>query len=127
SPIAGHIWALAFDISSSGPFHARKIETRSVDVDPTDDVRSLTFAVLRFRDPLARERRRKAGKTTFEYGAYVSHRWQKNDVPADYLPVAEPVPVTAAQVTYRGYTATAFDGWARLATPSVRVEAEAAV
>jgi uncharacterized protein (TIGR04551 family) len=126
TPIAGHIWAMAFDISATGPFRRRKIETRAVDIDPNDDVRTFTFAVLRYRDDLARERRRKADKGTFEYGAYVSHRWQKNDVPADYLPVAQPVLVDARQSMARGYTATAFDFWARLTLPSVRVELEAA-
>jgi uncharacterized protein (TIGR04551 family) len=126
TPIAGHIWAAAFDISSSGPFTQRKIPSRVVDVDPTDDVRTVTFAFLRYRDDLARERRRKAGKGTVEYGAYVSHRWQKNDVPSTYLPTATPVPLTAQQVMNRGYTATAVDAWLRLTFPRFRLELEAA-
>jgi uncharacterized protein (TIGR04551 family) len=126
TPIVGHIWAVAFDISASGPFRNRKIETRAVDVDPNDDVRTFTFAMLRYKDDLARERRRKAGKGTFEYGAYVSHRWQKNDVPTDYLPVAQPVLLDARQSMFRGYTATAFDLWLRLTLPSFHAELEAA-
>jgi uncharacterized protein (TIGR04551 family) len=126
TPIAGHIFAVAFDFTASGPFVPRKIATRAVDVDPTDDVRSITFAILRWRDDAARERRRLAGKATFEYGAYASHRWQENDVPAAYLPTATPTPLTAQQVVYRGYTATAVDGWARLTTPKFRAELEIA-
>ena len=126
SPIASHVWAAAFDVTSSGPFRNRTASTRPLDLDPSDDVRTLTFAVLRFRDDLARDRRRKAGKTTFEYGAYGSHRWQKNDVPADYLPVAAPSPLSANQVAYRGYSATAFDAWLRLTGPSFRAELEIA-
>jgi uncharacterized protein (TIGR04551 family) len=126
TPIAGHIWAMAFDFSASGPFRNRTISTRAIDVDPTDDVRTVTFAFLKYRDDLARERRRKAGKSTFEYGAYASHRWQKNDVPSDYLPTAAPAPLTAAQVMYRGYTATAVDAWLRLTTPRFHAELEVA-
>lgn len=127
TPILGHVIAAAFDFSSSGPYRPRKIETRAVDVDPTTAVRTLTFAILSFRDELARDRRRKAGKTTVEYGAYASHRWQKNDVPADYLPVSTAVPLTASQVMYRGYTATAVDAWMRITAPMIRLEVEAAV
>ena len=50
---------------------------------PSADVRTVTFAFLRYKDELARERRRKAGKTTVEYGAYVSHRWQNERRPRD--------------------------------------------
>jgi uncharacterized protein (TIGR04551 family) len=57
----------------------------------------------------------------------VSHRWQKNDVPAAYLPTAQPLPITASQVMYRGYTATAIDTWFRLTTRKFRLEAEGAI
>ena len=127
TPIGGLIWAASFDFSATGPLQSRKIPTRQVDVDPTADVRTVTFAALRYKDDAARERRRKAGKTTFEAGAYISHRWQNNDVPIDYLPVAQPIPVTAAQVMMRGYHATAFDTWMRLTSPMFHAEFEGAV
>ena len=76
---------------------------------------------------LARKRRRKADKFTGEYGAYISHRWQNGDVPAEYLPVASPVAVNSSQVMGRGYQATALDAWFRLTWPKVRIEAEAAL
>jgi uncharacterized protein (TIGR04551 family) len=124
--VVGHLWAFAFDWSASGPVAQRRAPGRAIDLDPADDVRSLTFAVMRYRDERARERRREAGKTTFEYGAYFSHRTQDLDVPADYLPIARPVRVDAAQVMARGYSASAIDGWLRLTTPSLRLEIEAA-
>jgi uncharacterized protein (TIGR04551 family) len=126
TPALGHIFAASFDVSSSGPFRARKIETRAIDVDPSDDVRTVTLAFLRYRDDAGRERRRKAGKITVEYGAYFSHRWQKNDVPSDYLPIAAPPTLNSAQIMYRGYTASALDGWFRVTTPNFRLEIEAA-
>ena len=127
TPLAGHVWALAFDFSSTGPFTPRGIQGRVIDVDPADDVRSITFAVLNFKNDLARERRRKAGKTTFEYGAYVAHRWQEKDIPITYLPVEDQGPLTPNMVMQRGYNATAADAWARLTLPFGRIELEAAV
>jgi uncharacterized protein (TIGR04551 family) len=126
TPLAGHVWALAFDFSASGPFTPRGTQGKVVDLDPSDDVRSITFALLNFKNDLARERRRKAGKTTFEYGAYVAYRWQENDVPAAYLPSETPLPITSTSVMTRRYNATALDGWARLSLPKARIEAELA-
>lgn len=127
TPVAGHILGFAFDLSAVGPLAKRPNETRAVDVEPSANVRTFTFALLRWRDDVARRRRRKAGKLTGEYGAYVSHRWQNGDVPAEYLPVSSPVAVSPAQVMGRGYQATAVDGWVRLTWPKLRIEAEAAV
>jgi len=127
TPVAGHVWALAFDISSSGPFTPRGAQGKIVDIDPADDVRSVTFALLNFKNDLARERRQKAGKTSFEYGAYVAYRWQDRDVPATYLPLDHTVQLSAAQSMKRGYNAAAVDGWARLTLPNGRIEAEVAL
>jgi uncharacterized protein (TIGR04551 family) len=90
-------------------------------------VHSVTFAILRWHDPLAHERRRAAGKSTLDYGAYASHRWQRDDVPAEYLPLAAPQTGAGAYVMHRGYSASAFDLWVRLVGPAFRVELEAAV
>ena len=88
SPMVGHLWAVSYDLTSTGPVGRRRDNVRTIDVEPTDDVRSLTFAVLRYQTDSTRARRRAAGRTTIEYGAYLSHRTQDNDVPADYLLVA---------------------------------------
>jgi uncharacterized protein (TIGR04551 family) len=124
TPLAGHIWAAAYDWSASGPFVPRNNGARLVDVAPTAAVRSLTFAMMRYRDDFARQRRRIAGKTTIEYGAYLAHRWQSGDVPATYLPTAQPIPITDTQVMSRGFTGTVFDAWARVTHPWFRIEAE---
>lgn len=127
TPIGGFIWAASFDFSASGPWVSGKIPSHAVDIDPSAAVRTATVAFLRWKDDRARERRRKAGKATVDFGAYVSHRWQNNDVPATYLPLASAVPLSASQVMYRGYTATAFDGWFRVTFPKGRIELESAV
>jgi len=131
TPLAGLLWALAFDWTAAGP-QAAAHDGRSIDLDRADDVRSLTFATLSWRSERSRLRRRRAGKTSFEWGAYLSYRWQDRDVPASYLPVAQPArppgaAAGSAASMARGYRAAAIDGWARLTLPRLRVEAEAAL
>jgi uncharacterized protein (TIGR04551 family) len=125
--MAGHIWALAYDFSSSGPYSGRRDGQRVIDLDPTDDVRTVTFAFMRYYNDKSRARRRRSGKTTVEYGAYASYRWQRNDVPSSYLSLANPVEPLATQVMARGLWAAAFDVWFRLTCPVVRIEFEAAL
>ena len=127
TPVLDHILALAYDFSATGPFVAGANGAQLVGIEPTTDVHTVTFALLQYKDELARRRRRLAGKTTVEYGAYVSHRWQDDDIPATYLPTAQPIPINASQVMARGYTATAVDGWGRLTFPAGRIEAEVGV
>lgn len=126
TPIAGHVWAASYDFTASGPVARRKDEARVIDIEPTDNVHTLTFAVMNVRSDEARERRRRAGRTTLEYGALLSRRWQDNDIPADYLPTAVPVNIDAGQVVRRGYHATAADGWMRLTTGRLHIAAELA-
>jgi uncharacterized protein (TIGR04551 family) len=124
TPMLGHIWALAYDVSSSGPFVTRPDGARTLALDPSAAAQTITFATLSWRDDLARTRRRRAGKTTIEYGAYFSYRTQDRDVPATYLPTVVPAPFTSVP---RGLTATAVDGWLRITTPWLHVEAELAL
>jgi uncharacterized protein (TIGR04551 family) len=126
TPVFGHIVALAYDFSAIGPTAARKDGERTIDLDASDDVRTFTVAALRWKSDEARARRSAAGKTTVEYGGTFSYRWQQNDIPSSYLPVSSASPLTPV-IMYRGFSASAVDGWFRLTTPSVRVEAEGAV
>lgn len=125
TPIAGHLLALAYDLGASGPTRPRRDGTRVVDLEPSDDVASFTAAWLRVRSPAVRLRRAAAGLPTFEYGAFVSHRRQARDVPADYLPVAGSSPaIDARDLVARGFTATSVGGWVRITSPRLRLEAE---
>lgn len=126
-PTLGHIFAVAYDFSATLATTARPDGSRFIDFEPAADVRTATFAFLRYKDERTLARRRAAGRTTLEYGATISHRWQGSDIPATYLtsPGAPP-PITAASVTTRGYQATVFDVWGRLTTRLVHVEVEAA-
>ncbi|HEY8041503.1 MAG TPA: TIGR04551 family protein [Polyangiaceae bacterium] len=124
TPLARHIFALAYDIDQIGPFVPQQAGGTTLNLSPSADVHTVTFAFLRYKDDLARDRRRLADKTTVEYGAYLSERWQDDDVPGTYLPTAQPLPITSSQIMARGYQATAVDGWARVTHPFFRVEAE---
>jgi uncharacterized protein (TIGR04551 family) len=126
TPLFGHLWALAYDFSAVEALTTRPGNVRSVDIDPSTDVRTITFAMLRWKDDVARERRRRAGKVTIEYGAYVSYRWQGNDIPATYAAVVSSSSLAPSQVMHRGYEAAAIDGWFRLTAPAFRLEWEGA-
>lgn len=126
TPLFGHVWAVAFDMSGTGPLATRPAAGRTLDLDPDDDIRGLTFALMNVRTDQGRERRRAAGKTTLEYGAIVASQWQSRDAPAAYLPLEAPTTLDRAQFITRDYQATAIDGWFRLTTPWMRLEAEVA-
>jgi uncharacterized protein (TIGR04551 family) len=127
SPMFGMIWALAYDIAFIGPEAQRQAPNRTINLDPSDDVRQVTFASMRWHSPTDLDRRVSAGRTVFDYGLFASYRWQKNDVPVWYLPVAAPVELDGNQVIRRDLTAFASDVWVRVVGPWGRVEAEAAV
>jgi uncharacterized protein (TIGR04551 family) len=126
TPLADHVWALSFDLSSIGPTTPRNSGFRVVDIAPSDNVRTINFAMMHVHSDEARLRRHNAGRTTVEYGAYLSYRWQENDVPASYLPQARPVVPSAAQIVPRGLSAFAADVWFRVQSRDFRVEAEGA-
>lgn len=125
SPLAGHIWAAAYDLAWSGPTAGRRDGIRRVGIAPTTQVHGVTFAMLRWNDQLAHDRRAGAGKSTVNYGAYVAHRWQNGDAPYEYLAISGDRPTTSPIVA-RGFRATALDAWLRLVFPHGRIEAEAA-
>lgn len=125
--IASHLWAVAYDFSAVGPLATRRDGVRSLVFEPAADVRTVSGAVMNIRSDDSRERRRRAGRTTLEYGLVASHRWQDFDVPASYLVTSAIVPLTPSQVVPRGFSGTAVDGWLRITWPAVRLEAEGAV
>jgi uncharacterized protein (TIGR04551 family) len=126
TPIAGLLWAAAYDFTSTGPNTKRWADGTAIDIEPSDNVHSATFAVMRWREELTRARRSAAGKATFDYGAYYSYRYQNKDIPVSYTPTAQPVELTPSQVMMRGYSAQAADLWLRVVFPYGRIEAEGA-
>ncbi len=116
TPLAGHIWAVAWDFAATLGEVPRKSGQPPVGLAPDSDVEVLTFAVLRWHSDLTRERRHAAGRTTFEYGLTASWRWQDVDVPA-----GTSIPVE------RGLGFGLGDLWLRVQSQSLRIELEAAV
>jgi len=128
TPIANHIFAIAYDFSATGPVGTRPAQNRYLDLERTTNVRTATLAFLRGWSKESIARRKKADKVTVDYGAYFTHRWQRDDVPGSYLPTAQAVDVSSAQqVVGRGLTATGIDGWAKIVTKRLRLEAEFAM
>lgn len=130
TPLAGHIWAVAWDFAAAFAGAARKTPGLSVGVAPSTDVEALTFAALSWLSPDARARRHAAGRTTLEYGLTASWRWQARDLPAAWLggdAAAAAGLVDGAQVVARDAGHGLADLWLRVQSRSFRVEAEAAV
>lgn len=125
-PALQHVFAIAYDLSATGPFVPDRTRRRAIDVEPRATVHSATLAVLRSYSPMSLRRRRRGGRVSFEWGTYGSIRWQRLDVPSTYLPIAANVGPVAPQVMIRGYKAAASDLWLRLTGKWFRVEAEAA-
>jgi uncharacterized protein (TIGR04551 family) len=126
SPIFGHVAALAYDFSVAGPTALRRDGVRSVALEPSAAVKSLTFAFLHWTDEPTRKRRTTFGRNVFDYGAYASWRTQARDVPSTYVPFANTPPMSALQVVARGWEALALDGWLRHEGKHHRLELEVA-
>lgn len=127
TPVVGHVWAVAYDLGFLGPTGERRGGTRAIDLERSDNVQGVSVAMMRFRTPRARARRRAAGVSTLDYGVVYSHRWQRNDVPAAYLPTSVAVPIDGAQVVYRGLRAHLVDGYVDFSFPYFALRAEAAL
>ncbi len=125
TPLVGHVFAFAFDYSATLAL-APRADDRTIAIAPLSNVRSLSLAMLRFKDDVSRERRRKAGKTTVEYGLLGSYRWQDGDVPAAYLPKPAngAIELTGAQVMGRGAQYYIGDAWLRVTHPEFSIAGE---
>jgi uncharacterized protein (TIGR04551 family) len=124
SPLLGHILAAAYDLGWSGPLTTRSDGVRRIAIAPSTQVRGVTFALLRWNDDFTHDRRRRADKSTVNYGLTLSHRWQSGDAPYEYLPVSGQKPDTT--IMSRGFRATVVDAWLRLVFPHGRIEVEGA-
>lgn len=126
TPLAGHIWAVSYDIASRTALDGRAPVEGGIGFVEAVPSRTVSFAVLRWRDDLARARRAAAGKVSFEYGAFLSHRRHAATLDDGYVPERSRL-LDADEVMARGFEATAVDGWVRLTFPAAHIEAEAAL
>ncbi len=126
TPIAGHLFAVAYDLASSGPFTRSRDGGHVLALEPSDRAAGPTLAMFKAHSPATLARRADAGRTSFEYGAYVTRRTQDRDVPASYLPTAAPMAFTGDDLVARGFSATGAGGWLRVSSAALRLEAEVA-
>ncbi|MFK7984832.1 MAG: hypothetical protein AB8I08_02300 [Sandaracinaceae bacterium] len=122
-----HIWSLSFDFTSVGPNVPRSDNVRFLDLDPLDNTSTLTFAVMNVLDDRTRRRRVRAGESTFEYGAFVSYRWQLFDWSPGYLPIPDGYTLSRSQIVGRGYEALVGDLFVRADGPWGHVGFEGAI
>jgi uncharacterized protein (TIGR04551 family) len=126
TPLGGHLWALAYDFSATGPFVPARSEQHVVDVAPSANVHTITFATMRYRSAQTVQRRLRADKWTLEYGSFFTYRWQNDDVPGSYLPTAQPIPLADQSLMARDFESAGADLYMRLSGKALRIAFEAA-
>ncbi len=127
TPLLHHIFAVAYDISATGPTidpPAAGHSGKSIDAGPLDDVRSLTFAVVRGVSTETLDRRDDADLVTHDWGLFYAHRWQSHDSLYWLHGANTKAP---APITERGFSAHVVDGWLLLHGASWQVQTEVAV
>ncbi|MDB4958722.1 MAG: hypothetical protein JWO36_6291 [Myxococcales bacterium] len=127
TPLAGHLFAFAYDIASRGPFTPSRDGGHAIALEPTDAAAGPTFAILKVHSPATLARRANAGLSSLEYAGYITRRTQDRDVPGSYLPTAMvPATFTSNDLVARGFAATGTGGWLRLTGSHFRIEGELA-
>ncbi len=126
-----HFLGVSYDWNAIGPSSATAAGSlwgQDIDLDPSDDVHTVSVALLRHLDEDAVKRRKRAGKPAFRYGAYVTWRTQDMDVPSYWLGGLDEQTGTISEedLVERGFRATAGDLFLDLLAPRWGVQLEAA-
>lgn len=127
-----HFVGVAFDINATGPTTMTTMGTRNagraVDLELRDNVYTVSLVLGRDTPDFGIRRRLRAGKPTFDYGTYVTYRWQRAEFPAYYLLglPGEDEDWTTDDALRRDLRALMIDLWLRLNVGRVRVELEGA-
>jgi uncharacterized protein (TIGR04551 family) len=126
-----HFLGLSYDWNAIGPTSASasgSLWGQDLDLDPTDDVHTLSVALLRHLDEDAVERRERAGQPAFRYGAYLTWRRQQMDVPGYWLGGLDEQTGRLAEddLQERGFQAMAADLFLDLLAPRWGLQLEAA-
>jgi uncharacterized protein (TIGR04551 family) len=126
-----HFLGVSYDWNAVGPSSASTAGSRwgqDIDLDPSDDVHTLSVALLRHLDEDAVKRRKRADKPAFRYGAYLTWRSQKMDVPSYWLGGLEEQTgsLDEDELVERGFQATAGDLFLDLLAPRWGLQLEAA-
>lgn len=126
-----HFLGISYDWNAVGPSSATasgSLWGQDIDLDPSDDVHTLSVALLKHLDHDAVKRRERAGKPAFRYGAYLTWRRQEMDVPGYWLGGLEEQDGTLDEdaLVERGFQAMAGDLFFDVLAPRWGLQLEAA-
>jgi uncharacterized protein (TIGR04551 family) len=126
-----HFLGVSYDWNAVGPSSATAAGSlwgQDIDLEPSDDVHTVSVALLRHLDQDAVKRRKRAGKPAFRYGAYLTWRRQELDVPSFWLGGLDEADgsLTEEDLVERGFQATAGDLFLDLQAPRWGLQLEAA-
>ena len=127
-----HFVGISFDLNAIGPTTANSVggETRgrTIDLEMRDNVFTLSAALGKRTADDALRRRMTWGRPSFDYGLYVTYRWQQAEFPAFYMEglAGEDEAWTTGDAVERDLDAVAVDLWLRLQTRRLRLEIEVA-
>ncbi len=125
-----HFVGVSFDLDAVGPTSASgwggETRGRAIDLEFKDNVYTVSAALGRQHSPEALARRKTWGRTTFDYGVYVTYRWQQAEFPAFYMQgiEGENGEWTTEDAVERGVKALAVDLWLKVQSRRVRAELE---
>jgi uncharacterized protein (TIGR04551 family) len=123
TPLFGHFVAASFDWAASGAAGGDPLNAPEPLVI-SDQVQSVSVALLRFRAPWEAKLYRDAGRFVLDYGAAFSTQWQGTDTPGFYQGLDDAFGGDAARVR-RDYLGLVLDVWLRALFGPIRIEAEA--
>jgi len=126
-----HVLGISWDWNAVGPTTASAAGSlwgQDLDLEPHDDVHTLSVAVLRALDEDAIDRRHRAGQPAFRYGGYLTWRRQDLDVPGYWLGglAAQDGAFDEDDLVERGFSAVAGDLFLDLSADRWRLALEAA-
>ena len=123
-PIFGHVLSAAYDVGASGPSGQALPGYGPSPRSPLLSEQSVSLALLRFHAPWEQELLHNDGRVVVDYGLAGSVEWQDKDVPGYYVDFDDSLGNDDNAVVERGYRAGVLDGWLRIGTDRLRVEAE---
>jgi len=127
-----HFVGVSFDLNAIGPTTAGSAgggtRRRAIDLELKDNVFTLSAALGKRTPEDVLRRQMEWGRTSFDYGLYVTYRWQQAEFPEFYLQglEGEDEAWTTDDAIERDLDAVAADLWLRLQTRRLRLELELA-
>ncbi len=129
--VFNHLLGVSYDWNASGPTSASQAGERwgqSFDLEPSDNLHTVSLAILRHLDPDATKRRLRADRPAATYGAYATWRRQELDVPSYWLDgvEAQDGSLEEEDLVRRDFRAVGLDLFFKLEAPRFSLALEAA-